>query len=106
MGGKICFSKEMIRTCVRSFPKEIKAKVVEFTCRSRPHAEVLKRRVEAGELVETEDLLHHPLSYHLPTQALLRILLSNIRIGKYEFALFFTFFHFLFLPLLLFSFVL
>merc|ERR1719357_506089 len=50
--GKICFSKEMIRTCVRSFPKEIKAKVVEFTCRSRPHAEVLKRRVEAGELVE------------------------------------------------------
>merc|ERR1712137_1337801 len=50
--GKIFFSKDMIRTCVRSFPKEIKAKVVEFTCRSRPHAEVLKRRVEAGELVE------------------------------------------------------
>merc|ERR1719403_721151 len=50
--GKICFSKEMIRTCVRSFPKEIKNKVIEFTCRSGPHAEILKRRVEAGELVE------------------------------------------------------
>merc|ERR1719447_1087405 len=50
--GKICFSKEMIRTCVRSFPKEIKNKVIEFTCRSGPHAEILKMRVEAGELVE------------------------------------------------------
>merc|ERR1719193_2940406 len=43
--GKICFSKDMIRTCVRSFPKEIKAKVVEFTCRSRPRPE-LKHLIE------------------------------------------------------------
>merc|ERR1711946_59758 len=34
------------------FSKEIRAKRVEFTCVSGPKVESLKRRVQAGELVE------------------------------------------------------
>ena len=59
--GEICFSKEMIRNCVRSFPKEIKSRQVEFTCRSGAQAEILKRRVESGSLVE--ELKSYPTSY-------------------------------------------
>merc|ERR1712168_1423250 len=59
--GEICFSKEMIRNCVRSFPKEIKSRQVEFTCRSGAQAEILKRRVESGSLVE--ELKGYPTSY-------------------------------------------
>merc|ERR1711973_52158 len=59
--GEICFSKEMIRNCVRSFPKEIKGKLVEFTCRSGAQAEILKRRVESGSLVE--ELKSYPTAY-------------------------------------------
>merc|ERR1712168_1399191 len=59
--GEICFSKEMIRNCVRSLPKEIKSRQVEFTCRSGAQAEILKRRVESGSLVE--ELKGYPTSY-------------------------------------------
>merc|ERR1711951_192797 len=59
--GEICFSKEMIRNCVRSFPKEIKGKLIEFTCRSGAQAEILKRRAESGSLVE--ELKSYPTAY-------------------------------------------
>merc|ERR1719481_1174811 len=52
MGEKICFSKELIRECSRSYPKEVVAKKIPFTCISGPHAEVIKSRVIAGEKVE------------------------------------------------------
>merc|ERR1712234_69052 len=38
MGEKICFSKELIRECSRSYPKEVVAKKIPFTCISGPHA--------------------------------------------------------------------
>jgi len=58
---KLCFSKELIRTCVRSFPKEVKTSKVEFTCRSGPKAEILKKRVQAGELIT--ELKTYPTTY-------------------------------------------
>jgi len=58
---EICFSKELVRSCVRSFPKEVKSKQVEFTCRSGPKAEILKKRVQAGELIT--ELKTYPTSY-------------------------------------------
>merc|ERR1712168_1123197 len=45
----------------RSFSKEIKSRQVEFTCRSGAQAEILKRRVESGSLVE--ELKGYPTSY-------------------------------------------
>merc|ERR1712071_672051 len=50
--GEFCFSKDLVRVCSRTYPKEIRAKRVEFTCMSGPKVESLKRRVQAGELVE------------------------------------------------------
>merc|ERR1712137_1183019 len=50
--GETCFSKDLVRVCSRTYPKEIRAKRVEFTCVSGPKVESLKRRVQAGELVE------------------------------------------------------
>merc|ERR1712228_1060344 len=49
IGEKICVSKELIRECTRSYPKEIVTKKVPFTCFSGPHALVIKSRVIAGE---------------------------------------------------------
>ena len=52
MGEKICFSKELIRECSKTYPKEIISKKIPFTCISGPHAKVIKSRVIAGESVE------------------------------------------------------
>jgi len=52
IGEKICVSKEMIRECSTSYPKEIVSKKIPFTCFSGPHAQVIKSRVIAGERVE------------------------------------------------------
>merc|ERR1711970_341270 len=52
MGEKICFSKELIRECSKTYPKEIFSKKIPFTCISGPHAKVIKSRVIAGESVE------------------------------------------------------
>merc|ERR1712042_157632 len=52
MGEKICFSKELIRGCYKTYPKEIISKKIPFTCISGPHAKVIKNRVIAGESVE------------------------------------------------------
>jgi len=49
--GETCFSKELVRVCSRSYPKEIRAKQVEFTCKSGVKVEALKRRAGAGELI-------------------------------------------------------
>merc|ERR1712083_950323 len=51
IGEKICVSKELIRECTRSYPKEIVTKKVPFTCFSGPHALVIKSRVIAGERI-------------------------------------------------------
>jgi len=48
-GEKICFTKEMVRICYKTYPNEIVPKKVPFTCFSGPKAEVIKRRVLAGE---------------------------------------------------------
>merc|ERR1712083_70442 len=50
--GEICFSKNLIRICSRSHPKEVGSKQVGFVCISGPKAEIFKRRVLAGDLVE------------------------------------------------------
>eukprot|EP00088_Acartia_fossae_P064950 TRINITY_DN79_c0_g1_i2.p1 TRINITY_DN79_c0_g1~~TRINITY_DN79_c0_g1_i2.p1 ORF type:complete len:1872 (+),score=653.85 TRINITY_DN79_c0_g1_i2:417-5618(+) len=50
--GQTCFSKELIRVCGSSYPKELKSKLVEFVCTSGSRTEILKRRVLSGELVE------------------------------------------------------
>jgi len=50
--GETCFSKNLIRVCSRTYPKEIKAQRVEFTCIAGSKVESLKRQVQAGELVE------------------------------------------------------
>merc|ERR1711887_269719 len=52
IGEEICVSKEMIRVCSRSYPKEIFSKRVPFTCISGPHAKVIKSRIIAGEHIE------------------------------------------------------
>merc|ERR1712212_812923 len=52
MGEKICFSKELIRECSKTYPKEIISKKIPFTCISGPHAKVIKSRVIAGESAE------------------------------------------------------
>merc|ERR1712203_782864 len=57
MGEKICFSKELIRGCSKTYPKEIISKKIPFTCISGPHAKVIKNRVIAGESVEESSTL-------------------------------------------------
>merc|ERR1711872_458449 len=52
MGEKICFSKELIRECSKTYPKEIISKKIPFSCISGPHAKVIKSRVISGESVE------------------------------------------------------
>jgi len=48
-GNKVCFSKEMIRVCQNTFPKEVQGKQTEFVCMSGPEAKVMERRVLAGD---------------------------------------------------------
>jgi len=48
-GNKICFSKEMIRVCQKSYPKEVQGKQLEFACMAGPEARVMERRVLAGD---------------------------------------------------------
>merc|ERR1719341_187118 len=49
--GETCFSKDLVRVCSRTYPKEIRAKRVEFTCVSGPKVESLKRRVRPVSLL-------------------------------------------------------
>jgi len=60
-GEKICVTKEMVRICYKTYPKEIVPKKVPFTCFSGPKAEVIKRRIIAGEHIE--DLSTHPTEF-------------------------------------------
>jgi len=60
-GDELCVSKEMIRVCSRSYPKEIFSKRIPFTCISGPHAMVIKSRVIAGEYIE--NLVAHPTKF-------------------------------------------
>jgi len=68
--GKVCFSKQMVRICQGSYPKDIKAEVIGFTCMSEVSAEALKRRVLAGEQVQ--EIEHLPTTrsetVYVPTQ--------------------------------------
>jgi len=52
IGDELCVSKEMIRVCSRSYPKEIFSKRVPFTCLSGPHAKLIKSQIIAGEHIE------------------------------------------------------
>merc|ERR1712228_421711 len=45
----------------RRFPKEVKSSKVEFTCRSGPKANILKKRVQAGEMIG--ELKTYPTTY-------------------------------------------
>jgi len=49
IGNKICFSKEMVRVCQKSYPKEVQGKQVEFVCMTGPESRVMERRVIAGD---------------------------------------------------------
>merc|ERR1712142_14662 len=60
-GEKICVTKEMVRICNKTYPKEIVPKKVPFTCFSGPKAEVIKRRIIAGEPIE--ELSTHPTEF-------------------------------------------
>jgi len=55
--GETCFSKNLIRVCSRSHPKEVGSKQVGFVCVSGPKAEIFKRRVLAGDLVDEFEYL-------------------------------------------------
>jgi len=59
--GKTCISKSMVRVCPKSHPKHVQSEQVGFTCVSGPSAEIYKRRVESGDLVE--ELLYRPAEY-------------------------------------------
>ena len=48
-GNKVCFSKEMIRVCQNTYPKEVQGRQTEFVCMSGPEAKVMERRVLAGD---------------------------------------------------------
>merc|ERR1712055_1220106 len=61
IGDELCVSKEMIRVCSSSYPKEIFSKRVPFTCISGPHAKVIKSRIIAGEQIE--DLSTYPTKF-------------------------------------------
>jgi len=60
-GEKICFTKDLVRICYKTYPTEIVPKKVPFTCFSGPKAEVIKRRVIAGERVE--ELISRPTEF-------------------------------------------
>merc|ERR1719354_877821 len=69
-GSKICFSKEMIRVCQTSYPKEVKGEHVEFVCMIGPEARVMERRVLAGD--RCQELNNLPTEFsqtvYVPTQ--------------------------------------
>merc|ERR1711973_442711 len=50
-GQKSCFSKNMIRSCNQSTPKEVRARQVGYVCMNGPKANVMERRVKSGERV-------------------------------------------------------
>merc|ERR1711942_233695 len=68
--GKICFSKDFIRICSRSYPKQVRSKQVGFACVHGPEAQIIKNRVQGGDLVE--ELERFPTEYiktvHEPRQ--------------------------------------
>jgi len=67
---KICFSKDLVRICSRSYPKQVVSKQVGFACVSGPQARIIKNRVLGGDLVE--ELERIPTEYvktiHEPRQ--------------------------------------
>ena len=58
--NKTCFTKQMIRVCQNSFPREIVPRQAEFVCMTGPEARTMERRVLAGDRCEELD--------HLPTE--------------------------------------
>merc|ERR1712168_1279160 len=48
-GQKTCFSKNMIRSCNQSTPKEVRARQVGYVCMNGPKANVMERRVKSGD---------------------------------------------------------
>jgi len=68
--GKLCFSKQLVRLCSHSYPKQVKSKQVAFACVSGPKAEIFKKRVHGGDFVE--ELERIPTEYtktiHEPRQ--------------------------------------
>merc|ERR1712228_1041902 len=64
MGEKICFSKELIRECPTTYPKEIISKKIPFTCISGPHAK-LSRAVSLLEKVLKSCQLYQLSSFRL-----------------------------------------
>merc|ERR1712121_83298 len=50
-GQKSCFSKNMIRSCNQSTPKEVRARQVGYVCMNGPKANVMERRVKSGDRV-------------------------------------------------------
>ena len=62
-GNKVCFSKEMIRVCQNSFPKEVQGRQTEFVCMSGPEAKIMERRVLAGD--RDEELNKLPTEFSL-----------------------------------------
>merc|ERR1712112_544164 len=50
-GRKTCFSKNIIRSCTKSTPKEVRARTVGYVCMTGAEAKVMERRVKSGERV-------------------------------------------------------
>merc|ERR1712142_1043232 len=50
-GRKTCFSKNMIRSCTKSTPKEVRARTVGYVCMTGAEAKVMERRVKSGDRV-------------------------------------------------------
>merc|ERR1712200_140379 len=50
-GQKSCFSKNMIRSCNQSTPKEVRARQVGYVCMKGPKDNVMERRVKSGDRV-------------------------------------------------------
>jgi len=61
LGEKICFSKELVRVCYKTFPREVFPKKMPFTCISGSKAKIIKKRVIAGEQIE--ELQHLPTEF-------------------------------------------
>jgi len=49
---KICFSKQMIRVCSNSTPKEIRSRKVEYVCLTGPEANIMKKRATSGDRIQ------------------------------------------------------
>merc|ERR1711976_670625 len=68
--GKLCFSKQLVRVCSNSYPKQVRSKQVGFVCVSGPTAQIFKNRVHGGDFVE--ELERFPTEYtknvHEPRQ--------------------------------------